>query len=82
MKKTKTSKQPPSQLLQDNDGHWYLVPESEIVRFEQALSLMGVANRPDANDETHDAACAVFAPFERMRIDGPHSIRILKWQEI
>jgi len=65
-------KQTPSQLLQDNDGHWYLVPEAKIVKFESALAL-----NPDA-DEGWEA----FNEFEQYRVDGPHRVRILAWEEM
>lgn len=83
-RKKAKSKQPPSQLVDDGDGHWYLVPESEIVAFEQAAALIAEANRFDSNlsDRAYDAACETWARFERMSVDGPHRLRILAWEEM
>ena len=69
-KRTKKT-QPPSQIVSDDGGHWYLVPESELVSFHDALALL-------ADDPEDDS----FDDFNAYRIDGPHRLRILKWEEM
>jgi hypothetical protein len=73
MKETKIKKrikQPPSQLAQDNEGNWYLIPEDKIVVFESTLNLL---------EELQGEG---LEPFRRYQVDAPNSIRVLKWQEI
>lgn len=65
------AKQAPSQLLQDNDGHWYLVPEAKIVSFHDALALF----TDDPDDDS-------FESFGEYQVDGPHRLRILAWEEM
>lgn len=65
-------KHPPSQLVQDDDGHWYLVPEAKITRFHDILSM-------DVDDP---AAWKAFEPFTQYAVDGPHRLRILAWEEM
>jgi len=60
----------PSQLLRDNDGHWYLVPSPYLAAFEAALSL---------TDVQYDAALSKFA---RYGIDGPEKLIIIDWREL
>ncbi len=62
-------KQPPSQLRDDNDGHWYLVPEDRITEFEDILNMM------DEGDDDLDLS-------DFHQVDGPHHLRILAWEEI
>jgi hypothetical protein len=66
----KRTKQPPSQLAQDNEGNWYLIPEDKIVVFESTLNLL---------EELQGEG---LEPFHGYQVDAPHSIRVLKWQEI
>lgn len=67
--------QPPSIILQDNDGGWYLVPETKVTAFESALELF--------NDESkHDTATRAFNKFIKYRIDGPHRLIIREWEEM
>lgn len=60
----------PSQLLQDNDGHWYLVPGPYIPAFEAGLGC---------TSSTYDAHMSKFA---RYGVDGPHKLVILDWREL
>lgn len=60
----------PSQLLQDNDGHWYLVPGVYLKSFEAGLSL---------SSPTYEAHLSKFAQYG---VDGPHRLVILDWREI
>lgn len=69
-KRRKKVTQPASQLLQDNDGHWYLIPEIQVSKFE---TLLGIAE---------DELGTMFQPFMAYAIDGPHRLRILAWEEI
>jgi hypothetical protein len=64
----KSTKQP-SQLLQDNDGHWYLVPGTHLAQFEAALAL-------------EDVQSTAMGKFTRFAIDGPHRLIILDWREL
>lgn len=57
----------PHHLLQDNDGHWYLVAEPHVARFEAAIEL-------------DDDGCAL-SKVKRHEIDGPHRLRIYHWEE-
>lgn len=66
---TKIPKQP-SQLLQDNEGHWYLIPGSYLPAFENGLALTGPLY------EAH------VSKFSRYGVDGPHKIVILNWREL
>lgn len=60
--------QPPSQLLKDNDGHWYLVPESRAIEFESILDLI-------VDGDDHDLS-------DFHQVDDPSNLRILVWEEI
>ncbi len=64
------TKQLPSILLQDNDGGWYLVPETKATSFESACNL---------SREDDGRAMTKFAKY---RIDGPHRLIISEWQEM
>lgn len=71
----KLRKQPPSQLLRDSDGHWYIVPETEVARFEAALELL-------AQDEWSPEWDRTWSKIKKTPIDGPHRLRLLVWEEM
>lgn len=51
-------------MVQDSDGHWYVMPQSCATRFEELLGL-GDQDR--------------LALFNQYAIDGPSAVRIWKW---
>lgn len=63
--------QPISQLRQDNDGHWYLVPEDRLVEFEDALALF-------IDDPEDDS----FQDFAQYSVEDPSNLRVFSWQEL
>lgn len=67
----------PHHLLQDNDGHWYMVPEINVSCFEQTMQLM-VQAEPYVAHLAHEE---FNGSFGRFRIDGPHRLRIYHWEE-
>ncbi len=73
--KKRVTKQLPSQLLQDNDGHWYLVPEDKIVMFESAIEM--IDNELDSDD-----GCKALGKLSKYQIDRPEMLRILAWEEM
>ena len=58
----------PLYLVQDNDSHWYLLPEEELQSFEQWVVAMENCEDWDGMD---------YAAF--YGIDGPHKIGILAY---
>lgn len=63
------SNKPPSRLLQDGDGHWYLIPVGKEDDFEYWIS-----NEEQTRDwHGYD--------FDELRINGPHTLVLLDWRE-
>jgi len=60
----------PHYLVQDDDGHWYLIPESYRERFEEVIGM---------NDE---APARELTKMMRYAVDGPQAIRILEWEVV
>lgn len=58
-------------LKQDDDCHWYLVPESEWLSFDDLMTV-------DPEDLTADGE----AYLDSMSIDGPHRIAFICPEEI
>lgn len=76
----KSTKQPPSLILQDNEGHWYIIPENKVVAFESALAIFHKAD--DYEGEAYDRTYQQVGRFQNYRIDGPHRLRLLAWEEM
>ncbi len=72
-----TPKQAPSQLVQDNDGHWYLVAEDDLERFEAAYHLMD-----SQDDDVLAQGVREMAKIKSIPLDDPSELRILKWESI
>lgn len=64
----------PYRLTQDGEGHWYLVPESKLVAFESALSLL----ESDQSDKTLKIWNK--ARKDSIELDSPSSVRILSFE--
>lgn len=69
-------KQQPSQLLQDNDGHWFLVAESDLEAFESAIQLI-----QDSDDDVMLQGHKTLKKVKHIPIDSPECLRILAWEE-
>ncbi len=69
--------QQPSVLLQDNDGHWYLVAESDVDAFETALQLI-----QDSDDDVMLEGHKALRKVKHISIDSPESLRILAWEDV
>ncbi len=69
--------QQPSQLLQDNDGHWYLVNEEYIEAFETAIVLM-----EDSDEDVVGQGYRQLTKIKHLPIDDPSNLRILVWEEM
>jgi hypothetical protein len=69
--------QSPSQLLQDNDGHWYLVAEDNAEAFEAAVQLIGSSDE-DIMMKGHQE----LAKLRVIPIDEPSCLRILAWEDM
>lgn len=61
-------KQEPCQIVQDQDCHWYLVPQSQVKLFHE------LAEREDGWADER------WIPFESMAIDSPESIMIHSYE--
>lgn len=57
-------------LVQDDDGHWYLIPIELMDQFDNFV------DDPDFGQEDN---MTVF--FGKYQVDGPHKIHILLWEE-
>lgn len=68
----------PSRLLQDNDSHWYLIPDTDAARWEQLLS-----NYPGWDDESKsaDKIRDEVMRLGQYRVDNPSDILIKDWEE-
>lgn len=66
-------------LKQDNDSHWYIVPESQINSFESLLEDISTLDM--FSDEYHDSELLFNIKFGENRVDGPHCIKILTYEE-
>ena len=75
--KSKKSKAEPRLLLADNDGNWYLIPESKAKIFEDMLGVMSETNYGD-----FDLPARFEKDFNQYQIDGPHALIILRWEEM
>ena len=62
-------KKHPSRLLQDGDGHWYMIPVGIEEVFEAWCSVM-----EDGSDWFGD-------DFNELRVDNPHRLQIFDWRE-
>lgn len=61
-------------LIEDNDGHWYVIPTTEADRFNDWLSTIEKGNAADARDwDYFDGQC---------RVDGPHAVEFTKWKSL
>jgi len=58
-------------LTNDEDGHWYIIPESKKDEFDNWLDLV-YSEEADCGDMPEWAKC----------IDGPHSIIIHEYSEV
>lgn len=72
--------QEPSQLLKDQEGRWYLVPESAIVRFEDAQARLD--SEGDSEGDSDDAIRCWEAVSRQIKRLSPSSLRILAWEEM
>lgn len=60
-------------LVSDDDGHWYLMPEREVTRFEAVIGMAG-------DDDVSDTILREIGAYDRYRIDNPHTLRIYEWE--
>ena len=60
-------------LRQDDDGHWYAVPNGEVAEFD----AMSAAVEGRTYLEAARLYDAIESRFGRYRIDGPQSVAIL-----
>lgn len=60
-------------LVTDDDGHWYLMPEREVTRFEAVIGMAG-------DDDVSDAVVREIEHYTRYAIDNPHRLRIYEWE--
>lgn len=67
----------PMRLIQDNDGHWYVIPSMVAHAFETWVTAMETGNFNGADDEPMD-----FPPFDDMRVDGPHGVTFNSYKEV
>lgn len=63
------SNKPPSRLLQDGDGHWYLIPVGQETSF-----YFWVDGQEKAMDWTG-------GDYSERRINGPHTLVLLDWRD-
>jgi hypothetical protein len=59
------------QMMQDDEGHWYLIPVNQRSRF---TNYVAAASRGDESDED-------VGYFSARSIDGPHAITFREWEE-
>lgn len=66
----------PKRLIQDNDGHWYVIPSYVTHAFETWVTATKTGEFNGADGEPMD-----FPPFECMMVDGPHSVTFNSYNE-
>ena len=65
----------PHFLCRDDSGHYYLVAESSLIRFNELVDLIN-------QDENGDEIWRAWDKLKKTQIDGPHCLKILEWEEI
>lgn len=56
-------------MIQDDDGHWYIIPAGEEKTFYKWLDFrLGLRRKP--------------ANFEPIAVDGPHAVKFEKWNQV
>lgn len=66
-----TSKKP-HRLIQDDDGHWYIIPYDFVDEFHDWI---------DGSFEVLTTTMDDPIDFDQFRINGPHTLKIYSWAE-
>lgn len=68
----------PHILTAADDGHFYLIPESKLARFEELIGLIPGTE----SDADYDKLMAKLAAYDQYRIgEDIESLRIYQWEE-
>lgn len=67
-----SAEETPFRLIEDNDGHWYVIRVSVTDRFNDWISAI---------ENDGPASYADWDYFESCRVDGPHAVHFGKWSE-
>lgn len=70
----------PSRLLQDNDGHWYLIPDALITKFEDLLAATEQLESAD-DFSGSERLYQEMDKFTQYAVNRPSDILIKDWEE-
>lgn len=69
-----------SRLIQDNDGHWYLIPDSKIARFEELIQTFDYLDESEYDSHAAKKIMADLQKFQEYSIDNPSNVLIKDWE--
>jgi hypothetical protein len=70
MNANKLSSASEHRLIQDDDGHWYIIPVGHEQVFQRWVDAMTKGSRH------------LPANFEPVQVDGPHTVVFMGWREM